>query len=174
MQVDTKNPPGGVYEHNDTTYYFCGAGCRNAFMRDPESYLSGAVMTAMAREHEGHHHGGGHAKQADVNSPWSFEAVLPKDLPGYVDVEYQCPCGCRPGARYQIGAEKSGSEHCCCGRVHFAGVNAEAHIHAYMDERAKTNMDEDVAPYVYKQTEVVTPDGARVPVAYAQPMRPRK
>ena len=27
MDVDTKNPPGGSYEHEGTTYYFCGAGC---------------------------------------------------------------------------------------------------------------------------------------------------
>jgi xanthine dehydrogenase accessory factor len=28
------------YEHEGTTYYFCGAGCRSAFEKDPAAYLS--------------------------------------------------------------------------------------------------------------------------------------
>ncbi len=32
--------PGSLrYEHNGTSYYFCGAGCRHAFAADPETYL---------------------------------------------------------------------------------------------------------------------------------------
>ncbi len=41
MKVDTKNPPGGSYEYKGTNYYFCGPGCRRAFEKEPEAYLSG-------------------------------------------------------------------------------------------------------------------------------------
>lgn len=41
MQVDTSNPPGGAADHEGTTYYFCGPGCRVAFQKEPEAYLSG-------------------------------------------------------------------------------------------------------------------------------------
>lgn len=174
MQVDVRNPPGGRYEHEGTTYYFCGAGCRNAFMRDPASYLASAALAAASvRSRSGHgHHRAGAAAGTDTR--WEFEVKAPAQLQGYVDVEYQCPCGCRPGARYQLGSDKAGSEHCCCGRVHFAGEGAEEQLRAYMDQRAKTNMDEDVSPYVYTSTEITAPSGAKVPVAYAQPSRPRK
>lgn len=173
MQVETRNPKGGTYEHEGTTYYFCGSGCRNAFMRNPEAYLSNTGQ-ADSPSHHMNIHGDSTGTALDPNAPLVFEAKVPSDLEGYVDVEYQCPCGCQPGARYQMGADKAASEHCCCGRVHFAGKNAEEQLRAYMDERAKTRMDEDVSPYVYTQTEVTTPSGVKVPVAYAQPTRPRK
>ena len=41
MDVDTKNPPGGSWEHTGETYYFCGPGCNRAFQKEPEVYLSG-------------------------------------------------------------------------------------------------------------------------------------
>ena len=41
MQVDMKKPPGGTHEHGGVTYYFCGPGCRVAFSKEPEPYLSG-------------------------------------------------------------------------------------------------------------------------------------
>ena len=41
MTVSTKNPPGGTHVHKETTYYFCGPGCRVKFSREPEAYLSG-------------------------------------------------------------------------------------------------------------------------------------
>lgn len=41
MDVDTRNPPGGSFEHKGTTYYFCGRGCRLDFEEDPEGFLSG-------------------------------------------------------------------------------------------------------------------------------------
>ena len=41
MEVDTGKPPGGNWEHDGVTYYFCGPGCNRAFQKDPESYLSG-------------------------------------------------------------------------------------------------------------------------------------
>ena len=41
MEVDTKNPHGGKFEHSGETYYFCGPGCNRAFEKEPEAYLSG-------------------------------------------------------------------------------------------------------------------------------------
>lgn len=41
MQVDMKKPPGGIFEHDGVTYYFCGPGCRVTFSKEPEAYLSG-------------------------------------------------------------------------------------------------------------------------------------
>lgn len=41
MDVDVKNPPGRKTEHRGQTYYFCGPGCRVAFSKEPEAYLSG-------------------------------------------------------------------------------------------------------------------------------------
>ena len=40
MNVDTGNPPGGQSEYQGTTYYFCAPGCKVAFDREPEKYLS--------------------------------------------------------------------------------------------------------------------------------------
>ena len=41
MQVDVAKPPGGSHHYNGVTYYFCGPGCRVAFSKEPEAYLSG-------------------------------------------------------------------------------------------------------------------------------------
>ena len=41
MDVDTKEPPGGTWEHAGVAYYFCGPGCNRAFQKEPEGYLSG-------------------------------------------------------------------------------------------------------------------------------------
>ena len=41
MDVDVKKAPGGTHVFGDTTYYFCGPGCRVAFSKEPEAYLSG-------------------------------------------------------------------------------------------------------------------------------------
>ena len=47
MQVDVKKAPGGTYEHAGRTYYFCGPGCRVAFSKEPEAYLSGEKRMEM-------------------------------------------------------------------------------------------------------------------------------
>jgi YHS domain-containing protein len=47
MQVDTRKPPGGAYDYNGQTYYFCGPGCNRAFQREPEAYLSGEKKMQM-------------------------------------------------------------------------------------------------------------------------------
>ena len=60
MDVDTDNPPGGQSEHNGTTYYFCAPGCKVAFDKEPEKYLSesqGEHEGHDHEDHEGHDHG---------------------------------------------------------------------------------------------------------------------
>jgi len=47
MSVDTSNPGGGVATHEGQPYYFCGPGCKVAFEKDPESYLSGEKSMEM-------------------------------------------------------------------------------------------------------------------------------
>ena len=47
MQVEVKKPGGGTHEHNGETYYFCGPGCRVAFSKEPDSYLSGEKRMEM-------------------------------------------------------------------------------------------------------------------------------
>ena len=47
MEVDTKKPNGGTFEHKGETYYFCGLGCNRAFEKEPEAYLSGEKKMEM-------------------------------------------------------------------------------------------------------------------------------
>ena len=47
MDVDTKNPPGGTWDYNGETYYFCGPGCNRAFQKEPAAYLSGEKKLEM-------------------------------------------------------------------------------------------------------------------------------
>ncbi len=47
MQVSVDNPGGGTAEHGGATYYFCGPGCRVAFQKEPEAYLSGEKSVEM-------------------------------------------------------------------------------------------------------------------------------
>ncbi len=56
MMVDEKTAPAKV-EYKGQTYYFCAPGCKAAFEKDPEKYLSGE---GGGHEHGGHgHHGQG-------------------------------------------------------------------------------------------------------------------
>jgi len=60
MDVDTDNPPGGQSEHNDRIYYFCAPGCKVAFDKEPEKYMSEAhdeYEDHDHEDHEGHDHG---------------------------------------------------------------------------------------------------------------------
>ncbi len=41
VNVDVDAPPGGAWEHDGVTYYFCGPGCNRAFQKGPQAYLSG-------------------------------------------------------------------------------------------------------------------------------------
>lgn len=47
MKVDVRKPPGGTHDHDGETYYFCGPGCRIAFSKEPEAYLSGEKKISM-------------------------------------------------------------------------------------------------------------------------------
>ena len=47
MTVDVGKAPGGMYEHAGQTYYFCGPGCRVAFSKEPEAYISGEKRMEM-------------------------------------------------------------------------------------------------------------------------------
>ena len=41
MEVEMDGAPGGTWEYEGTTYYFCAPGCNRAFQKEPLSYLSG-------------------------------------------------------------------------------------------------------------------------------------
>ena len=47
MAGDVKKPSGGTYVHQHATYYFCGPGCRVAFSKEPEAYLTGEKRIEM-------------------------------------------------------------------------------------------------------------------------------
>ena len=47
MQVNIRKPPGGTYDYQDETYYFCAPGCNRAFQKDPDAYLSGEKKVRM-------------------------------------------------------------------------------------------------------------------------------
>ena len=47
MDVDMEKPGGGTFDHEGTTYYFCGTGCRLEFAEDPKGYLSGEKKMEM-------------------------------------------------------------------------------------------------------------------------------
>jgi len=41
MYVSKDTPNGGTFEHNGEIFYFCAPGCRVAFSKEPQEYLSG-------------------------------------------------------------------------------------------------------------------------------------
>lgn len=59
MQVDEKLA-AATYEYLGKTYYFCAQGCKNAFQKDPEKYLSRQTSQSghgahSDPEHHSHH-----------------------------------------------------------------------------------------------------------------------
>jgi len=52
MEVDEKTA-AGKSEHKGKTYYFCASGCKQAFDKNPEKYLSDDNQNA---GHHDHHH----------------------------------------------------------------------------------------------------------------------
>jgi YHS domain-containing protein len=50
MEVDPKTA-AGKSEYDGQTFYFCSPGCKQAFDKNPEKYLSPAQSQA-----HGHHH----------------------------------------------------------------------------------------------------------------------
>ena len=59
MTVKKVSPGGGTAEHEGGVYYFCGPGCREAFVADPANFLgSDAVdMDHMNHDQGSHNHG---------------------------------------------------------------------------------------------------------------------
>lgn len=81
MEVDTENPPGGQSEHQGETYYFCAPGCKVAFDKEPEKYLTSAASTGHDHGDHGHDHGHGHdhapaASTAPAAKPGFFARLL--------------------------------------------------------------------------------------------------
>ena len=54
MTVQKANPGGGTADHESETYYFCGPGCREAFVAEPAKFLG---SDAADMDHMGHDHG---------------------------------------------------------------------------------------------------------------------
>jgi hypothetical protein len=86
------------------------------------------------------------------------------ETPEGAGVTYDCGCPCTPTA--SITQDRPGSEHCCCGKVHFAGKGAPEALTAYLADRAATKKREP--EYERGTTEIETPLG-QVPVAWAFP-----
>lgn len=51
MQVDPKKP-GATSEYKGQTIYFCSAGCKQDFDKNPDKYMRGKQQ----EEHSSHHH----------------------------------------------------------------------------------------------------------------------
>lgn len=80
-------------------------------------------------------------------------------------VTYDCGCPCTPTAI--LSKEQPGSEHCCCGKVHFAGTGAAAAMDAYLAKRKATRKRE---PEYTRGAGVIEIDGKPVEVAWAFPV----
>lgn len=97
-----------------------------------------------------------------MNQP-EFTVVLTPDGEG---VTYSCGCPCAPTAR-PTDDGSSGHEHCCCGKVHFVGVNAVPDLKAYLASRKTTRKREP--DYDFGEATVLL-GGTEIPVAWAFPL----
>ena len=78
-------------------------------------------------------------------------------------ITYTCGCPCVPAAVPDSDGV-AGFEHCCCGKVHFAGVGAADALTAYLAERkAKRKREPE---YTRGAAKVTLPQG---PVEVAWP-----
>jgi copper chaperone len=91
-----------------------------------------------------------------------------RDEAGQILVSYDCPCGCTPTAALAQGGQHPGSEHCCCGRVHFVGPHAKDALDVYLAERRARGEDEGTV-WHFGETTINTEEQTAVPVAYAIP-----
>lgn len=91
-----------------------------------------------------------------------------REREGRALVSYACLCGCKPTAMVSVAQGAPGSEHCCCGRVHFAGPDAAGALQRYLTERRARGEDKDII-YHFFETIVQTSWTAALPVAYAVP-----
>ena len=80
-------------------------------------------------------------------------------------VTYACGCSCQPAAAVADDGSP-GFEHCCCGKVHFAGAGAEAALTAYLAERKTRRRRE---PEYTRGRTTLAEDGRAVEVAWAFP-----
>ena len=97
-----------------------------------------------------------------------FKVHAPLNTEDTVEVRYDCPCGCKPRARYQRDTDEADHEHCCCGRVHFVGAQADQRLEAYLAERRTQGEDEGLT-YSFESSTVEAPWGESVPVVFATP-----
>jgi hypothetical protein len=81
-------------------------------------------------------------------------------------VTYDCGCPCTPTA-IPTSEGKAGFEHCCCGKVHFAGPGAESALTSYLAERAARRKREP--RYVRGSGSLESPAGA-IDIAWAFPV----
>ncbi|MBN9492891.1 hypothetical protein J0H33_06035 [bacterium] len=81
-------------------------------------------------------------------------------------VTYDCGCPCTPTA-IPAADGYAGSEHCCCGKVHFAGIGAAERLDAYLAERKVTKRRE---PEYARGTSSLGFDGRTIEVAWAFPL----
>jgi len=79
-------------------------------------------------------------------------------------ITYDCGCPCQPTAVPMDGA--AGFEHCCCGKVHFAGTGATGALTAYLEERASRRKRE---PVYTRGTATVEMQSGPTEVAWAFP-----
>ena len=49
-------------------------------------------------------------------------------------ITYDCGCPCTPTTVPALDGS-AGFEHCCCGKVHFAGIDAEQALATYLAKR---------------------------------------
>ena len=91
-----------------------------------------------------------------------------RERSGRAWVSYECPCSCKPTAVVSQESGEPASEHCCCGRVHFAGPDAMGALQRYLADRRERGVDQDIV-YQFGETAVTTAWDGALPVAYAIP-----
>lgn len=89
--------------------------------------------------------------------------VAEKD--GKPGLTYTCGCDCVPTAA-PLDDGSAGSEHCCCGKVHFVGRGARASLDAYLAERRERRRREPDYDIEAGSAELA---GTAVEVAWAFP-----
>ncbi len=84
MDVDTETPPGGQSEYEGTTYYFCAPGCKVAFEKEPEKYLSEKEADVHDDHHDhGHDRGPGGHSHGHHMPEREAESALAANKPGF-------------------------------------------------------------------------------------------
>ncbi len=79
-------------------------------------------------------------------------------------VTYECGCPCQPTA--YPDEENPGFEHCCCGKVHFAGPGAADAFTGYLADRAARRKRE---PRYQRGRDSIEAAGVAIEVAWAFP-----